>query len=178
MEDRLRALRDSELYFDQSTGALLRALEEVPDEIVAVIPNAWAIDAADRPVATSLAVSGSNTLTMRIVKDSVPPPAYPVIAAHEVIVADSLDEWEVLQDVANASTYGGPDKVRGRGAGPYDTGLIGSDDDPYGGSQVRHFPDGKRAPERFYSNKNQVRLAFCSFRSKFKLPNRPRRCTP
>lgn len=97
MENRLAALRDSELYFDQSTGALLRALEEVPDEIVAVIPNAWAMDAADRPVATSLAVSGSNTVTMRIVKDDVPPAAYPVIAAHEVIVADSLDEWEVLQ---------------------------------------------------------------------------------
>jgi len=99
-----------------------------------------------------------------------------------------------LQDVANASTYGGPKRVPGRGAGPYDSGLIGSDDDGHKPSygvdergrerryedlpKVRNFPNGRKAPARLYCDKNEPRLAFCSFKRKITVVNRPRRCEP
>jgi len=102
--ERRAALSDSELYFEQATGALLRALDEIPDEVVAVIPNAWAVDALDRPVATTLSASGS-TVTMSIAKQDLLPAAYPLVASQELIMGDSLDEWEVLESEADTADY-------------------------------------------------------------------------
>jgi hypothetical protein len=100
--ERRQALNDTDVYVRQATGDLERSLAATPDEVVAVIPKPWAVDAAGRPVATSLIARGS-TVTMQVQRD--PTAAYPVIAAREMIVGDSLDEWEALKADAETSDY-------------------------------------------------------------------------
>lgn len=68
-----------------------------------MIPKPWAVDAQDRPVATSLSVSGSQ-LTMRI-EHSPGSSSYPVIADPQVIMADAVDEYETKKADAETANY-------------------------------------------------------------------------
>jgi len=97
------AIADPARQAQFASDAFQRVLEATPDEIVAIIPKPWAIDALDRPVATSLEVSGSQQITMRVQHGVLTP--YPVIADPEVIMADSVDEFEVRKADANTAEY-------------------------------------------------------------------------
>lgn len=97
------AIADPAKQAEFASDAFQRVLEATPDEIVAIIPKPWAIDALDRPVATSLEVSGSQQVTMRVQHSALTP--YPVVADPEVIMADSVDEFEVRKADANTAEY-------------------------------------------------------------------------
>lgn len=97
------ALTDPILQVDQATNALERALEGTGDDIVAVMPKPWATDAAGRVIATSLSAAGSQ-ITMQI-QHTGAQTAYPVVADPQVVMADSLDEYEAQQADSATADY-------------------------------------------------------------------------
>ncbi len=103
VSEQREAITNTELQLEQATESLERALQSTGDEIIAVIPEPWAVDAAGRPIETSLEVAGSK-LTMNVVHDALGT-AYPVVTDPQVIIADSLDEWEAVRADANTADY-------------------------------------------------------------------------
>lgn len=102
LAQRRQAVTDTELQVQHASDALERTQATTADGIVAVIPEPWAQDALDRPVATSLTAEGSK-ITMRLAPDLTA--AYPIIAARQLFTADGVNTAEALRAAASTEPY-------------------------------------------------------------------------
>lgn len=102
-EQRRSAITNTEAAAQQASDDLERASRLTDNDVVAVIPAPWAIDAHGDPIATSLSVAGS-TVTMTIAHRAAGT-AYPVEADPQFSSRDSVDEYEAQQADADTASY-------------------------------------------------------------------------